>query len=119
VGGNLGFQACAERLPASQQPAVKQVAIRNLTVNDPAECTQSFTPAYIKVHFGSESKCVAGQRSPSPVKTVDVTNISGVANVSATARIVPNGGPASGKPFSARFLYENGRWMQDTLDPAS
>lgn len=119
AAAKAGLTACAAKLPADQQAAVKQLATRNATVNDAAECTQGFTPTYVKQHFGSQQKCVAQQKGKSPVTSVTVTDISGVANVSATATVVPHGGPPNGKKFTTTFVYQNGHWLQDTLDPAS
>lgn len=118
AAAKAGLTACAQKLPPDQQTAVKQVVVRTGTTGDPAQCTQDFTPAYVVEQFGSPSKCVAAQKQPQSIKSVDISSIIGVSKVAAWAIAVPHGGPAGGKRFRVMLFYENGRWVINSNSPA-
>jgi hypothetical protein len=109
-----GLSACAGELPADQVAALTDTIETNETIVDPAKCTDYLTANGVISGFTSMAACRAAQQKPSNAATsVDVTNVSGVDGVSATADVAFHGGPADGRSSSYELVYVDGKWKID------
>jgi hypothetical protein len=75
-------------------------------------CGQYVTPAYVAAAFGDDEGCAAAVRAGAQARAVSVTSLS-LDGGSATASVIPHGGPSSGQTVEVTLLKEDGAWAVD------
>jgi hypothetical protein len=71
------------------------------------------TPAYVAAAYGDDQGCDAAVRAGAQAKAVSITQVS-IGGDSATASVIPHGGPSGGQTVEVTLLKEDGAWAVDT-----
>ena len=84
------------------------------TSGDPAAACETYVTAYYVVTaYGDLDGCKAAQTSGAAARSVEVGNLKN-AGVSATATVVPSGGPSSGEKIDVILIKAGTTWQVDT-----
>ncbi len=86
-----------------------------LTSGNPNDaCDRFATTNYAETTFGGRAGCI---ESTIPASAADSVRVSAVvlSGNSATARVIPRGGPSSGETITVRLVREGGVWKVDSL----
>jgi hypothetical protein len=75
-------------------------------------CSQYVTPAYVAAAYGDDEGCDAAVSAGAQARAVSVTSVS-LGGDSATASVIPHGGPSSGQTVEVTLLKEDGAWAVD------
>jgi hypothetical protein len=119
VAEEIGFEACAGRLPEEEQEEVRAVLEDVTTTGDPAHCTEDYTETFVEGGGGLEA-CRKGESDQAAqADSVEIGEISGVSQTSATAEVTFSGGANDGKTLVHFMVYEDGRWKVDGAVEAS
>jgi hypothetical protein len=113
---DIGLEACAGILPPEEEDEVRAVTEQFFTANTREEfevACESATANYIE-QLGGLEQC----HEPGEPRTIEISEVSGVSEVSAEVGFVPTGGPADGQNLRATFVYQDGQWKVDALGPA-
>lgn len=109
----IGLEACAGILPPEEEDDIRAVAEQFFEAATREEfevaCRQA-TDAYIEQLGGIEA-C----HEPGEPRTIEISEVGGVAGVSAEVLFVPTGGPSDGQNLRADFVYQGGEWKVDAL----
>ncbi|MFL5823495.1 MAG: hypothetical protein ACJ764_08655 [Solirubrobacteraceae bacterium] len=110
-----GLTVCAEKLPASDQAAIRKLAIDG-SVNPTADlCVHSVTHHFLVTNFqGSVTKCEA-QITKNHATSATITQLYGILP-SATAFETQQG--ANPPKLLLGFMKEKGTWRVDSVAPA-
>jgi hypothetical protein len=81
---------------------------------DPAQACETYaTGKYVTTAFGDTEGCKAAQTAGGSAKSVKATNFT-VSNETATATVVPTGGPSAGEKIDVRLVKDAGTWKVDS-----
>jgi hypothetical protein len=95
--------------------ALVRAAITGAFTSREAElaCRQYVTPAYVAAAYGDDAGCEAAVKAGAQARAVSITRLS-VGGDSATASVIPHGGPSGGETIEIRLLRRDGAWAVDT-----
>jgi hypothetical protein len=122
AAADAGLTVCAEKLSADQESAARAVVTRTGTANDPSQCTDDYTAAFVKAQWGSVSACQKAQKKGSPpLDGVDIKTLVGVDSIYADATVLAHGGSQDGQTLDVSLIYEDGSWKVDSVssEPSS
>lgn len=109
IGARLGAQACADRLSAGEQQAVRVVVEEFHTSSDPRRtCGELLTADYAANGFGPQG-CEGGQQGASTQPVQEVVEVSGVAGARANV-VVVSGRPGDPPRLEFTLVYQEGSW---------
>jgi hypothetical protein len=104
------------------RPAIKQMIARSFTENDPAQCTEDMTPAFVSQTFGGHEDTAPMQRcleqnTTEKEATAKSVTIKSVALNGTTARavVVAHGGDMDGSEATVDLVLQGGRWKLERL----
>ncbi len=104
----------------ADQEGLREMLSRTFTQNDPKQCTQNLTRAFLRHSFGSSAgtldRChrVNTPQSETNAQSVTIESISATGS-SAIAVIKANGGRSDGTVSTFRVVHEGGHWKLDQL----
>jgi hypothetical protein len=78
-----------------------------------AACETYATAKYVSTGFGDISGCKAAQTAGGSATSVKATGVK-VSGDTATATVVPTGGPSSGETINVRLVKDGGTWKVDS-----
>ena len=94
---------------------------RTFTQNDPKQCDNDMTPAFLRQRFGSSKgsldRCRRAQVAARPSEEADSITAQSVVltGSSATAAFQSHGGYYDGSVFTVRLVHRGGHWKLDSL----
>jgi hypothetical protein len=118
LGAQLGFAACANRLPEESEAAVTQVIETSATSDDAEEVCGLGTDRFVD-RFGGFERCVQAQMDSPAAKSVEVSELRGADGVFASARIELLGRDDQIETFDVNLTFEGGEWKIETIGPAA
>lgn len=104
----------------ADQEGLREMLTSTFTQNDPKQCTQNMTRAFLRHSFGSSAgtldRCRRGNtpQSETNAKSVTVESVSATGS-SAIAVIKSNGGRSAGTTSTFRVVRQRGHWKLDQL----
>lgn len=121
IGKRIGFGACAAILPSDQAELARKNLTEAATSADPERvCDRLATDEYIEDRFGSREECVGAQEEQQGTQVeVEITELSGVEDVSARATLELVDEDGGGARFDINAVYEDGTFKVDAVAPAS
>jgi hypothetical protein len=101
-------------------PGLEQMLTRTFTQNDPKQCTDDMTGAFLLQMFGSSrgtlDRCRRTNTPQSETSAVSIEVVSVTATRdSATAAIKASGGNMDGSVLTLSLVHQGGRWKLDHL----
>ena len=119
----LAFWGTASPDPqAGGRPAIEQMLNRTFTENDPAQCSNDMTPAFVSQSFGGHEDTTPMQRcveqntdeNEPAAKSVTVKSVA-LNGRSARAVVLAHGGDMDGSQATVDLVVQDGRWKLDRL----
>jgi hypothetical protein len=104
----------------ADQEGLREMLTSTFTQNDPKQCTQNMTRAFLRHSFGSSAgtldRCRRGNtpQSETNSKSVTVESVTATGS-SAIAVIKSNGGRSAGTTSTFRVVRQRGHWKLDQL----
>jgi hypothetical protein len=77
-------------------------------------CDELVTEQFVRTAYGSAAACKASQLSGGVAKSIDIGSIQ-LEGSSATAKVVPDGGPSSGEKLTVSLVHDGDRWRLDAM----
>ena len=120
IGERIGFGACAAILPPDQAELARRNLTEAATSADPDRvCDLLATDEYIEERFGTREECAAAQeRQQGAQVEVEITDLSGIEDVSARATLEFNDEDGRRPRFDVNAVYEDGTFKVDAVAPA-
>jgi hypothetical protein len=116
AGAALGSYACAGELP-SDQDAELRATIEDIRLNaDPAHCTEDYTSDFVE-ELGGQEACEQSEKPAIEADSVEIGDIGGVDHIDALVDVTVHGGSRDGETATELYIYQEGRWKLDALDP--
>ena len=121
IGKRIGFGACAAILPSDQAELARENLAEAATSADPDRvCDLLATDEYIEDRFGTREECAAAQEGQQGAQVeVEITDLSGIEDVSARATLEFNDEDGRRPRFDVNAVYEDGTFKVDAVAPAS
>jgi hypothetical protein len=114
---SLGSTACAEVLPPEEREEITAL-VTEFETEPLDDCTEFMTDDAIDLLFGSVEECQRIQENPPPegfTEEVNVTQIEGIADVTATVDASLKGGIGDGQKVTYTLVYVDGRYKIDAV----
>jgi hypothetical protein len=77
-------------------------------------CGNYVTDHFVEVAYGSEQACEQATKSGGTASSIDVRSLDTNGDT-ATATVIPKGGPSSGDKVTVELVNEGGIWKVDSL----
>jgi hypothetical protein len=77
-------------------------------------CGNYVTDHFVEVAYGSEQACEQATKSGGTASSIEVRSLDTSGNT-ATATVIPKGGPSSGDKLTVELVNEGGIWKVDSL----
>jgi hypothetical protein len=106
---------------AADRPVIEQMLTRTFTQNDPKQCTQDVTPAFLRQSFGSEKgtldRC---RRSNTPqqepaAKSIAVESVTATIPGATAVFRASSDNSMDGSVLTVHVVREGGRWKLEQL----
>jgi hypothetical protein len=102
----------AERRPPTVEETIELVLTRATT---PADiCDTRVTEDYVRTAYGAREGCVAAQRPGALADSIQIQEVE-EAGDSASAVVIPEGGPYDGVEVQVELVREDTVWRVDSL----
>jgi hypothetical protein len=101
------------------ETAIKQMLSRTLTESDPAQCTEDFTPQFLRQNFGDGDeleRCIRvnSQDEDPSAERVQVDRVT-ITGATAEAVIEASGGGMDGSIITVEVVHDFDRWKLDRM----
>ncbi len=106
----IGLEACAHRLPPEQVEEITANTEDVFTSEDPAVCTELLTDVFLERFDQTLEQCKRQQQKERGTELIELSDVEGIAGVSATARMEAQGGPRVAPPTEVTYVYQDGTW---------
>jgi hypothetical protein len=117
IAAKIGLTDCARRLPSAERREIGRLLA--LTADSGAArelCTELVSERFVSDRFASVDECVREQSREAAADGVEVTDLSGISEVFATAYVDLSGaGRRQPVEYEAGLIHEDGRWKLHTL----
>jgi hypothetical protein len=109
IANNLGTNGTGSDVFLIQKSILSVFASRDAT----AACETYATSKYVSTAFGDIAGCKAAQTAGGSATSVKATGFK-VSGDTATATVVPTGGPSSGEKINVSLVKDGGTWKVDS-----
>jgi hypothetical protein len=106
----------------ADQPAIEELLHRTFTENDPKQCTQDLTPAFLRFSFGSEKGTLDRCRrrntrqSETSAKSITVNRVIGRGSSATAVITASSSNTLDGSVLTVSLVRQGGRWKLDSFD---
>jgi hypothetical protein len=118
VGAELGFEACANRLPETDEEAIAETIEQTTSADDAEAICRDLSTERFQSRFGGVEKCIKAQAKGSSSQSAEVVDVLGVSGVSADAMVeLGDRGGDQLNTFTVDLLFEDGAWKLERIEP--
>ncbi len=120
LGAELGFEACANQLPAADEEAIAETIEVSTNANRAEEICNELSTERFQNLFGGVQECIKAQAAGPSTGAPEVVDLKGVTMVSAEATVKIDGrGPGQPDTFVVDLLYEDDTWKLERIEPTA
>lgn len=120
VGAELGFEACANRLPEGDEGEIAQTIELTTSADDAETVCRDLSTERFQGNFGGVEKCIDAQGRGSSSQSAEVVDLRGVSGVSADATVELAGRNGDQiDTFTVDLLFDDGAWKLERIEPAA
>jgi hypothetical protein len=120
LGAELGFEACANRLPEGDEDEIAETIELTTTADEAETVCRDLSTERFQSRFGGVEKCIDAQAKGSSSQSADVVDLRGVSGVSADATVeLSDRGGDQTDTFTVDLLFEEGAWKLERIEPAA
>jgi hypothetical protein len=115
-GNSPGATPPAGTSQVSDRSAIDDLLTRTFTQNDPNQCTQDLTRAYLRQNFGSEKGALDRCRrrntpqSPKGAESIEIQSVTGGGSSATAVLRQTSKNTLDGSVVTLRLVREGGRW---------